>query len=227
MFLSIASLIFILSSQTLLAQTSGIPNITDILDKAGQYKRLQLLMDKHKLVIQLENQLNTSTQGLTLLAPTDTAFDNLPANVSLNNLSDQEQVELVLYHVLTEYYDMNDFSTISNPVRTQYQDGLNFTSHGSQLNVSSGLVETQINNVLRQKFPLAVYQVDKVLLPNSIFGAKTIASPPSSPPASTESNKTSLADAPSTGNDDSGAGVLNVGSGLVIGVVLLCLGTFF
>lgn len=235
-FVTITSLIFIFSTQTSLAQTpaapppesSTIPNITELLDKAGQYKILLLLMAKHRLVVQLENQLNTSTQGLTLLAPTDNAFDNLPSTVSLNSLSDQEQVELILYHVLTEYYDLTDFATISNPVRTQYQDGLNFTSQGSQLNVSSGLVQTQINNVLRQKFPLAVYQVDKVLLPNSLFGAKPPASPPPPPPASTKSNKTTSADSPTTGsNNDSGSGVAEVGTGLVIGVLLLCLGTFF
>ncbi|KAL9660644.1 hypothetical protein QQ045_025461 [Rhodiola kirilowii] len=203
--LSIASLLFILSSQTLAQTTpsappptsSTLPNVTGILDKAGQYTTLIHLLTK--------NQLTT-------------------------HLSQQQQVELLLYHVLTKYYALTDFSTVSNPVRTQGKDGLNFTSQGSQLNVSSGIVVTQINNALRQQFPLAVYQVDKVLLPLSLFGAKPPASPPPSPPAPTRSNKTTEADGPSETNSDkndhSGSGRMNVGAGLVAGLAVLCMGAF-
>uniref|UniRef100_A0A7N0ZRP4 FAS1 domain-containing protein n=1 Tax=Kalanchoe fedtschenkoi TaxID=63787 RepID=A0A7N0ZRP4_KALFE len=229
--LFIASLLLILSTQTL-AQTptapapasSGLPNVTGILDKAGQYTKLILLLEKTQLATQLENQLNTSSEGLTLLAPTDNAFNNLPSG-TVNSLSNQEQVELILYHVLPKYYALVDFSTVSNPVRTQGQDGLNFTSQSNQLNVSSGLVTTQINNPLRQQFPLAVYQVDQVLLPLSLFGAKPPASPPPPPPAS---DKT--ADAPTNAssdkNDSSGSGRMNAGMGLVVGLVVLCARAF-
>ncbi|CAM8995771.1 unnamed protein product [Rhodiola kirilowii] len=230
--LSIASLL-IISSQTL-AQTapppesSGLLNVTGILDKAGQYKTLILFLGKNQLATQLERQLNSSSEGLTLLAPTDNAFANLPSGISLNSLSDQEQVELILYHVLTKYYTLTDFLTVSNPVRTQYQDGLNFTSQGNQVNVSSGIVTTQINNALRQQFPFAVYQVDKVLLPLGLFGAKPPASPPPPPSASSGSNKTSEAEGPSTSSDKkSNSGPVNVGMGLVVGLVMLCMGAAF
>uniref|UniRef100_A0A7N0UKU9 FAS1 domain-containing protein n=1 Tax=Kalanchoe fedtschenkoi TaxID=63787 RepID=A0A7N0UKU9_KALFE len=222
---------FLLSSpslaQTPSAPSSGLPNVTGILDKAGQYTTLIRLLGNNQLATQLENQLNTSSEGLTLLAPTDNAFNNLPAG-TLNGLSNQQQVELILYHVLPKYYSFLDFSTVSNPVRTQGQDGLNFTSQANQLNVSSGLVTAPINNPLRQQFPLAVYQVDKVLLPLSLFGAK-----PPAPAASTGSNKNKTEaqgpTATSDKNDNSGSGRMNVdvGMGLVAGLILVsCMGAF-
>lgn len=233
--LSITSLlIFIISTKTS-AQTPSSPpptssttqpNITGILEKGGQYKTLILIMNKNQLATQLQNQLNTSSEGLTLLAPTDNAFNNLPSG-TINDLTQQEQVELILSHVLTKFYALTDFTTVSNPVRTQGRDGLNFTSHGNnQVNVSSGIVETQINNVLRQEFSLAVYQVDKVLLPLSIFGAKPPASDPPPPPPSAPdaSNKT---EADATGSP-SGSDRMDLGAGLVAGFMLMiCMGAFF
>ncbi|MFS7962091.1 putative FAS1 domain-containing protein [Helianthus anomalus] len=105
---------------------------------------------------------------MTIFAPTDNAFQNLPAG-TLNGLSEEKKVKLVLYHVLPKFYSMDDLVTISNPVPTQAGSsrgslGLNFTGRASQVNVSTGVVETQINNALRKDFPLAVYVVDKVLL---------------------------------------------------------------
>ncbi|PQM37883.1 fasciclin-like arabinogalactan protein 13 [Prunus yedoensis var. nudiflora] len=176
------------------AQTAPAPgpagplNFTGILDKNGQYTTFIRLLIQTQVASQITNQLNSSTEGLTVFAPTDNAFTSLKAG-TLNNLTTQQQVDLVLYHVLPKYYTLASLLTVSNPVRTQAtgQDGgaygLNFTGSGNQVNVSSGVVETPINNALRQQFPLAVYQVDKVLLPNDLFGAKAPASAP--PPAKT------------------------------------------
>ncbi|NBH76537.1 hypothetical protein D3Z29_11850, partial [Rodentibacter pneumotropicus] len=58
--------------------------------------------------------------------------DNLPAG-TLNKLTNQQQVQLVLYHICPKYYSLTDLTSVSNPVRTQAtgQDGgvfgLNFT----------------------------------------------------------------------------------------------------
>ncbi|KNA15304.1 hypothetical protein SOVF_099330 [Spinacia oleracea] len=192
---------------------AGPVNLTAILEKAGQYTTFMRLLTSTQVGIQIANQVNTSTEGMTVFAPTDNAFQNLKPG-TLNGLSTQEQVQLILYHVLSKFNNFDNFETISNPVRTQAtgQDGeafsLTIVSIGNrQVNVSSGMVTTQLNNALRENFPLAVYQVDKVLLPPALFGAK---SPKSSPATSatkpkTGDSKSDQAQSPATHSADTEA----------------------
>lgn len=233
-FLTLTPLLLFSHHQTLAqeapAPSSGPANLTGILTKAGQYTTFIRLLSDTQVGNQIDNQLNSSTEGLTVLAPTDNAFNNLKAG-TLNGLSTQDQVDLILYHVLPKYYTLDNFQTVSNPVRTQFSDdGLNFTSQGHQLNVSTGLVETQINNALWAEFPLAVYQSDAVLLPPSLFGAKSPASAPppeksssTTPADSGDKTKTKEAAAPSE-NSTGDSSKRNVGLGLVAGLLVVCMG---
>ncbi|KAG0487686.1 hypothetical protein HPP92_009781 [Vanilla planifolia] len=167
------------------APAAGPANLTDILSKGGQYNTFLRLLSSTQVGEQIQSQLNDSFNGLTLFAPTDNAFNNLKAG-TLNGLSAQEQVNLVLYHVLPRYYSLTTFETASNPVATQASGpsgsySVNVSSTTNQVNVSTGMVETQVNNALYSDFPLAVYSVDKVLLPPQLFEAK----PPVAAPAET------------------------------------------
>ncbi|EXB54957.1 hypothetical protein L484_010536 [Morus notabilis] len=223
----------LLSHQTLAddqeapAPSSGPVNLTAILVKGGQYTTLLRLLSETQVDNQIENQLNSSKEGMTVFAPTDNAFNNLKAG-TLNGLSREDQVQLILYHVLPKYYSLENLQTVSNPVRTQSSnDGLNFTGQGHQVNVSTGIVETQVNNALREEFPLAVYQVDAVLLPEGLFGAKAPASAPppaKSTPADSASDKAKTkAAAPSAKDSTGDSNKRNVGLGLVAGLVLVCM----
>ncbi|PWZ12136.1 Fasciclin-like arabinogalactan protein 9 [Zea mays] len=155
---------------------------------------------------QLNGQLNNSFgSGYTVFAPTDSAFSSLKPG-TLNKLSQQEQVSLVQYHVLPQFYSLDSFETASNPVRTQASgsDGpytLNITADSSgQANVSTGLVATRVGQALRAQQPLAVYSVDQVLLANDLFGVKP---PASAPPAARKPAKGgSVAEAPAAGSAD-------------------------
>ncbi|XP_020596272.1 fasciclin-like arabinogalactan protein 9, partial [Phalaenopsis equestris] len=154
----------------------GPSNLTGILDKGGQYNSFIRLLRSTQIDKQLQSQLDNSFNGLTIFAPTDNAFNNLKPG-TLNGLSSQDQVNLVLSHVLPRYYSLSTFQTASNPVSTQASgpDGVytvNVTSTTNQVNVTTGVVESQVNNALFSDFPLAVYSVDKVLLPSELFGAK-------------------------------------------------------
>lgn len=164
---------------------------------------------------------------MTVIAPTDNAFRTLKAG-TLNGLTEQQKVQLVLYHVLPKYYTLENLLTVSNPVRTQAtgQDGgvfgLNFTGEGNQVNVSSGVVVTPINTALRQQFPLVVYQVDKVLLPEVLFGAKSPASAPApeKTPSGTPKTKDTKSVEPSPAdNSTGGSSKMSVGLGLVVGLI--------
>ncbi|KAL4591506.1 hypothetical protein LXL04_004474 [Taraxacum kok-saghyz] len=217
---------------------SGPTNITKILEKAGQFTTLMRLFKLTQVGDQINTQLNNSNQGMTVFAPTDNAFSALKTG-TLNSLSDQQKVQLLQFHVLPQYLTTTQFQTISNPLRTQAGDSasdkfpLNITSSGSQVNVTTGVMDTTVSNTLYTDGSLAVYQVDKVLLPMGMFGPQS----PAPAPAPGKKKK-SGADDDTPATDDSTAGAdasdaiqfvghvhgLMVGSvGVIVFIVFTCL----
>ncbi|KAL8461181.1 hypothetical protein ACS0TY_032603 [Phlomoides rotata] len=244
---SCSSLLLLLSLTTLLllsptitAQSAPAPapsgpiNVTAILEKAGQYTIFIRFLNVSQAGNQINNQVNNSHDGMTVFAPTDNAFNNLPAG-TLNDLNDQQQVQLVLYHICPKYYSLSDLQTVSNPVRTQAsgQDNKEFGLHfkggqGSQVNVSTGVVDVPIYNALRKDSPLAVYQVDQVLIPKEFSDAKApAASPPRNSGGFGRSSGGGDATAPSTSNPGNAAGKMGVGLGLVSAIWVVCMGLMF
>lgn len=69
---------------------------------------------------------------------------------------------------------------------------MNVTTSGNQVNVSTGVNNATVDNTIYSDNQLAVYQVDKVLLPMSIFGDK----PPAPSPAPSTSNKSDSTSSP-------------------------------
>ncbi|GJN19670.1 hypothetical protein PR202_gb06970 [Eleusine coracana subsp. coracana] len=152
-------------------------NLTSILAKGEQYTTLLRLLNSTGVDEQLAIQLNNSYDGLTFFAPTDAAFARRLRAGALNALSDQQQVQLLLYHVLPRYYSLATFQTASNPLRTEasgpggaYAVNVTATTQNSLVNVSTGLVDVPLGSTMLAKFPLAVYSVDEVLLPEQMFG---------------------------------------------------------
>ncbi|MCD7471327.1 Fasciclin-like arabinogalactan protein 11 [Datura stramonium] len=207
-------LLIILHFSTLtLSQTtpSGPTNITQILEKAGQFTTLIRLMKVTQVGDQINTQLNNSNQGMTVFAPTDNAFSSLKSG-TINSLSAQQQVQLVQFHVLPNFISMSQFQTVSNPLRTQAGDAspgdfpLNVTTSGNQVNVSTGVDDATVANTIYTDGQLAVYQVDKVLQPLSIFAASAPATAPAPAPATLKSKRKSPAGlSPSSGSGDSPA----------------------
>lgn len=162
---------------------SGPKNITQILEKAGQFTTLIRLLKSTQEANQIDTELSSSNQGLTIFAPTDNAFSNL-ASGTLNSLSDQQKIQLVQFHILPTFISTSQFQTVSNPLRTQVgnadndQFPLNVSTSGNQVNLTTGVVTTTVSNTIYTNKQLAVYQVDKVLLPLAMFGT-----PPSPAPA--------------------------------------------
>ncbi|OVA11218.1 FAS1 domain [Macleaya cordata] len=239
--LSLTPCLFLIFAPQIQAQSAPAPeppgpiNLTRILEIGGQYTTFIRLLNTTQVSNQITNQLNSSTEGMTVFAPTDNAFNNLKPG-TLNGLSVQQQVQLVLYHVLPKYYSLVMFQTVSNPVRTQAtgQDGgvfgLNFTSTGTnQVNISTGVVVTQLNNALRQDFPLAVYQVDMVLLPFELFGPKPppSATPPSAGPSGSDNKSPGSSSGDASNKNNSGSKERQIGLGLVAGIGLVCMGVLF
>lgn len=165
-------------------------DVENILVKGSQYGTFIKLLKSTQVMTQLSSQMKNTYDGITMFAPTDNAFNNLKAG-TLNGLTSQQQSELVLFHILPRYYSFSTFETTSNPVRTQASgnDGVytvNVTSTSNQVNVSTGVNNVPVSNSLYSDFPLAVYSVDKVLLPSQLFGVKAPAAAPALAPAGAE-----------------------------------------
>ncbi|KAL8501493.1 hypothetical protein ACS0TY_020861 [Phlomoides rotata] len=230
--LPLAILLFIQCTTTLAQSPAPAPagptNITKILEKAGQFTTLIRLYKITQVGDQINTQLNNSNQGLTVFAPTDNAFSTLPAG-TLNSLSDQQKVSLVQFHILPTFLSTSQFQTVSNPVRTQAGDSagsfpLNVTTSGNSVNISTGVDEATVANTIYTDNQLAVYQVDKVLLPLSLFGTPAPAAAPVAPKA----KKKKAADSPAAGGDspvDASSAVVSRLHG-VVGFGVAVLATF-
>ncbi|XP_021830669.1 fasciclin-like arabinogalactan protein 12 [Prunus avium] len=170
---------------------SGPTNITKILERAGGYKVFIRLLKSTQVDNQLYRQLNNSNSQLTVFAPTDGAFSNLGTG-SLNSLSDEQKGQLVQFHLIPDFLTIQNFQTISNPVRTQAGSGLeyplNITTAGNSVNISTGLVNTSISGTVYSDNQIAIYQVDSVLQPYGVFAPKrqlpSLAPAPAPAPAS-------------------------------------------
>ncbi|XP_027346341.1 fasciclin-like arabinogalactan protein 12 [Abrus precatorius] len=158
-------------------------DIIRILKKAGGFTTLIRLLQTTQVSTQINSQLLNSNGGLTFFAPNDNAFSSLKPGF-LNSLNDQQKNELIQFHLLPTYVSMSNFDTLSNPVRTQAGENpdrlaLNITGSGNQVNMTTGIVNVTVGGTVYTDHQLAVYQVDKVLLPRDFFEAK----PPAPAPA--------------------------------------------
>jgi len=176
--------------------TAGTVDIVGILRKAKAYNVFIRLMKTTQLINQLNSQLlATKTGGLTILAPDDSAFSGLKAGF-LNSLSDGQKLELLQFHVISDYVSSSNFDTLTNPVRTLAgakpgKVELNVVSYGGSVNISTGEVNTTISGIVYTDKRLAIYKVSKVLLPMDFFSvAKAPGKAPSlAPEPSTDTAK--------------------------------------
>ncbi|XP_024026372.1 fasciclin-like arabinogalactan protein 12 [Morus notabilis] len=156
------------------APSPGPTDVSKVLEKAGGFSVFIRLLKSTSVSIQIENQLNVSNT-LTIFAPTNGAFSALKPG-TLNSLSTEQKVQLVQYHILPSSVSLQNFQTLSNPVRTQasntYDFPLNITVEGNWVNISTGIVNTTISATVYEDNQLAIYKVDKVLLPLGIFAPR-------------------------------------------------------
>ncbi|CAL0325019.1 unnamed protein product [Lupinus luteus] len=146
-------------------------DIINILGKAKRFSVLTRLLKSTQLINQFNSQLLTSgSGGLTIFAPEDSAFSKLKAGF-LNSLSDRQKVELLQFHTLSSFISISNFDTLTNPVQTQAGNDaqrlqLNVTTFGgNQVSITTGAVNATITGAVYTDSKLAIYQVDKVLLP--------------------------------------------------------------
>ncbi|KAF8009022.1 hypothetical protein BT93_J0111 [Corymbia citriodora subsp. variegata] len=174
-------LLFLMITKTLAQPSTGPPSLTKILQDAGDFSNFLRLLKVTHMASQIDTELQNSGDGLTILVPPDSAFSSLKSG-ALNSLGNKQLVQLIQFHVIPQFLTKALFQTVSNPLRTLADgnnDGafpLNITVGANELKVSTGIVDATVGESLYADKQLAVYRVDHVLLPPSIF-------PPPSAPA--------------------------------------------
>ncbi|XP_027342637.1 fasciclin-like arabinogalactan protein 12 [Abrus precatorius] len=200
----------ITSAQTPAPSPSSAPtDIIRILKKAGGFTTLIRLLTTTQVATQINAQLLNSNNGLTLFAPNDNAFSSLKPGF-LNSLNDQQKNEMIQFHELPTFVSISNFDTLSNPVRTQAGDdsdrlALNITSSGNQVNLTTGVVNATVGGSVYSDHQLAIYQVDKVLLPRDFFVPKPPPPAPSPEKAKASAKKATEGPASAADNDSSDA----------------------
>lgn len=183
------------------APTPDHVNLTHLLTVAGSYHTFLGYLESTKVIDTFQDRANNSKDGITIFAPTDQAFSSLK-QPSLSNLTQDQLKSLCLFHALSHYYSLADFTNLSqsSPISTiaggQYT--LNFTDLSGDVHVNSGWTNTKISSSVLSTDPVAVYQVDRVLLPVAIFGTDIPPMPAPAPSPVTEAPP--AADTPSEGH---------------------------
>ncbi|XP_065868153.1 fasciclin-like arabinogalactan protein 12 [Euphorbia lathyris] len=203
-------------------------DVVGILLKAGKFITFIRLIKATRVDYQLSSQINSSTEGITVFAPSDAAFSNL--KVDIGALNDKDEVSLTQYHILPRFLAKSDFQTLSNPIKTLAGSDdkytMTITTTDNSVNISTGLTKSSISSIVYTDKQVAIYEIDKVLLPKRLF-------PPAAAPAALSAKPS--ADSPDglpksdeDDHDSSGAGVLDYhgvmfGVGMVIAAVLMIL----
>ena len=149
----------------------------------------------------MDAEINTrlkKSDGITVFAPTDSAFSNLKTG-TLNSFTDQQKTAFTRFHIILSCLTIPQFQTVTNPVHTA-ADGdtvafpLNVIGDGKQVNLTTGLVNTTVDSTVYSDGKLAVYEIGQVLLSEGVLGGQAPAPAPLLPkPAKASSPSTSHA----------------------------------
>jgi uncharacterized surface protein with fasciclin (FAS1) repeats len=159
-------------------------DLADLLSVAGPFHTFLEYLQKTNVLETFQNQANSTKEGITIFVPKDSAFTSLKETTFANLTKDQLK-SLILYHALPKFYSLAEFNKLSsqNPVPTfagsQYT--LNFTDDMGTIQLKSMWSIPKISSSVLSTYPVAVYEVDKVLLPMQIFKSQPALAPAPAP----------------------------------------------
>nr|XP_010928515.1 fasciclin-like arabinogalactan protein 7 [Elaeis guineensis]XP_010928516.1 fasciclin-like arabinogalactan protein 7 [Elaeis guineensis]XP_010928518.1 fasciclin-like arabinogalactan protein 7 [Elaeis guineensis] len=159
-------------------------NLADLLSVAGPFHTFLNYLEQTQVIQTFQNQANNTKQGITIFVPKDSAFSSLK-KTTFSNLTKDQLKTLLLYHALPKFYSLSEFNNLSalNPVST-FAGGaytLNLTDNSGLIHVASTWSNSKISSSVYTTPPVAVYEVDKVLLPVAIFSTNPPLAPAPAP----------------------------------------------
>lgn len=134
-------------------------NIMEALQQEGQFNTLISVLQS----TELDTLLSDTSRQLTLFAPSDAAFEQLPANELDALLDDQERLRnLLLYHVLIGEFATPALSALAQPQLDSAADiPLTLTVNGDNVRVN----DVPVRSADLQSGNGFIHVIDRVLIP--------------------------------------------------------------
>lgn len=154
-------------------------NLTSLLAKQG----CKVFADLLKASGALKTFEDNTEGGLTVFCPTDDVMKGFMAKYK--NLTAEGKTSLLLYHAVPVYQSMAMLKSNNGVMNTLATDGAkkyDFTvqNQGEQVTVKTTVVTVKITGTVIDEQPLAIYTIDKVLLPKELF-KKAVEAPAPAP----------------------------------------------
>ncbi|KAK9268439.1 hypothetical protein L1049_000189 [Liquidambar formosana] len=130
--------------------------------------------------------------GLTVFCPLDDIFKSF--SPKYKNLTADQKLSLLEYHGVPVYQSLSMLKSNNGPMNTLATDGANnfdFTvqNNGEEVTLKTKIVTAKITGTLLDEQPVAVYTIDKVLLPKELFNATEAPTPAPAPAPVAEAPK--------------------------------------
>eukprot|EP00250_Pteridium_aquilinum_P015735 c22731_g2_i2 orf=137-1399(-) len=161
-------------------------NFTEILIQSKNYDTFLSLIKATGVDALLSK--HDTPPGLTIFAPDDASFKKLPAG-ALGKLSSAEQVSLLEFHCLGNYFSSQELGALTTSQMTlasgsgggKYELASISLSKGGGTVIDSGFNKVALGPTLYSQEPLGLYGISAVLLPTDIFGLPPNAAPSPTP----------------------------------------------
>ncbi|CAN6239810.1 unnamed protein product [Urochloa humidicola] len=162
-------------------------NLTDLLSLAGPYGTFLGYLVSTDVIRTLQSMANATGdgEGVTVFAPEDSAFSAVDG-AALSNLTADQLRELMLCHALPRYQPLSSFAALaaSGPVPTLpgVACAVNVTYAAGRIRVASGwAAAARLVSSVYSTAPVAVYALDRVLLPRKVFPTEPSVAPVPAP----------------------------------------------
>ncbi|GJN33634.1 hypothetical protein PR202_gb22255 [Eleusine coracana subsp. coracana] len=147
-------------------------DLAQLLSLAGPFHTFLNYLEKTNVIETFQSQANRTEEGITIFVPKDSAFAALKQS-TFSNLTDDQLKTLLLYHAFPRFYALSQFRNLSalNPVSTFAGSPytLNLTDDMGSISVQSMWSKPRIASSVYATDPVAIYALNKVLLPMQIF----------------------------------------------------------
>ena len=168
-------------------------NLTELLALAGPYGTFLDYLTRTDVIRTFQSQANATTDpdhdqgGVTVFAPQDSAFAAVDG-AALSILTADQLRTLMLCHGVPRYLPLSSFAALaaSGPVPT-FAGGLpgcalNVTDAAGRIHVASGWTRAaRLVSSVYSTPPVAVYALDRVLLPEQVFPTEPAVAPVPAP----------------------------------------------
>ncbi|XP_074320128.1 fasciclin-like arabinogalactan protein 1 [Silene latifolia] len=190
--LSVIQISHVLNSPEAEAPTPApqVSNITQIMSSHGCKNFADTLSTVSEAITTYITNLEG---GLTVFCPMDDAFKNfLP---KFKNLTADQKTSLLLFHATPVYNSKSMLRSNNGEMNTLATDGakkFDFTiqNDGEDITIKTKLTVAKLMSTLIDEQPVAIYSINKVLMPKEIFKGKLAPAPvPEPAPAPTKSKK--------------------------------------